>query len=217
MVSRRVRPIIYLYPMPQKLITTLDLMRHGEPVGGRKYRGQIDDPLSEKGWTQMRQAVGDHRPWQTIVSSPLLRCADFARELAARHGLPLEFDARLIELGFGAWEGRTARELTEKDPEILTRFRQDPLSNQPLGAEPLAAFHRRILEAWNALQDRHGGKHVLIIAHAGVIRLMVAHVLEMPLQHIFRIQVPNAGISRIRIEINDAGLVPQLLFHAGRL
>jgi alpha-ribazole phosphatase len=29
--------------------TTLDLMRHGEPVGGRRYSGQIDDPLSEKG------------------------------------------------------------------------------------------------------------------------------------------------------------------------
>lgn len=203
--------------MPDKLITTLDLMRHGEPVGGRKYRGQIDDPLSEKGWTQMRQAVGDHRPWQAIVSSPLLRCADFARELAMRHGLPLDLDMRLIELGFGAWEGCTAQELTEKDPEMLTRFRQDPLSNQPLGAEPLAAFRRRILEAWNALHGRYGGKHVLIVAHAGVIRIMVAHVLEIPLQHIFRIHVPNAGISRIRIEMNGADLAPQLLFHAGKL
>jgi len=27
---------------------TLDLMRHGEPVGGRKYRGQIDDPCRKK-------------------------------------------------------------------------------------------------------------------------------------------------------------------------
>jgi len=50
----------------------------------------------------MRQAVGENCPWQAIASSPLSRCADFARELAARHGLPLEIDARLIELGFGA-------------------------------------------------------------------------------------------------------------------
>ena len=33
--------------MSHKLITTLDLMRHGEPAGGHKYRGQLDDPLSE--------------------------------------------------------------------------------------------------------------------------------------------------------------------------
>ena len=40
--------------------TTIDLIRHGEPVGGRKYRGQTDDPLSEKGWAQMWAAVGDY-------------------------------------------------------------------------------------------------------------------------------------------------------------
>ncbi|MFO7446727.1 MAG: hypothetical protein R6W90_10190, partial [Ignavibacteriaceae bacterium] len=36
---------------------------------GRRYRGQTDDPLSEKGWQQMREAVGEHRPWDVIVSS----------------------------------------------------------------------------------------------------------------------------------------------------
>ena len=35
-------------------VTTIDLIRHGEPVGGRRYRGgRMDDPLSEKGWAQM--------------------------------------------------------------------------------------------------------------------------------------------------------------------
>lgn len=203
--------------MSHKLITTLDLMRHGEPVGGRKYRGQLDDPLSEKGWAQMRRAVGEHCPWQAIVSSPLLRCADFARELAARHGLPLAMDERLVELGFGAWEGRTADELTAEDPEALVRFRLDPVAHAPPGAEPLARFRARILEAWNALREQHHGKHVLVIAHAGVIRMMVAQVLDIPLQHIFRLQVPSAGLTRLRIESNGDVLFPQLLFHAGSL
>ena len=203
--------------MSHKLVTTLDLMRHGEPVGGRKYRGQLDDPLSEKGWEEMRQAVGDNCPWQAIVSSPLLRCAEFARELAGRHRLPLEVDSRLVELGFGAWEGYTAQELITKDPEILARFRSDPLSNTPPGAESLAVFQGRILEAWYGLHERHNGKHVLVIAHAGVIRMMVAHVLGVPLQHIFRLQVPSAGITRLRVERNEDNLFPQLVFHAGNL
>lgn len=203
--------------MSHKLITTLDLMRHGEPVGGRKYRGQLDDPLSEKGWAQMRRAVGDHCPWQAIVSSPLLRCADFARELAARHGLPLAMDDRLVELGFGAWEGRTADELTAQDPELLIKFRRDPIAHAPPGAEPLASFRDRILEAWNALREQHHGKHVLVVAHAGVIRMMVAQALGIPLQHIFRLQVPSAGLTRLRLESNGDELFPQLLFHAGSL
>ena len=94
--------------MTTSITTTVDLLRHGEPVGGSRYRGQTDDPLSDKGWTQMRTAVGDAHPWDHIVSSPLCRCSDFARELVARHALPLTLDPRLMELGFGAWEGRTA-------------------------------------------------------------------------------------------------------------
>jgi len=203
--------------MSRQPITTLDLMRHGEPVGGRRYRGQTDDPLSEKGWAQMRNAVGDHCPWQAVISSSLSRCADFSRELAKRHRLPLEIDARLIELGFGAWEGRTPDELIATDPEILIRFRHDPVAHAPQGAEPLTAFRDRIIAAWGSLLEHHGGKHVLVVAHAGVIRMVVAHVLNVPLQHLFRLQVLNAGITRVRVEKHGGQLFPQLLFHGGAL
>ncbi|MEW6331453.1 MAG: histidine phosphatase family protein, partial [Pseudomonadota bacterium] len=124
---------------------------------------------------------------------------------------------RLVELGFGAWEGHTAGELTEDDPDALARFRRDPVAHAPPGAEPLAGFRDRILEAWNDLYERHGGQHVLVVAHAGVIRMMLAHTLGIPLQHVFRIQVPSAGITRLRVERDGDELFPQLLFHAGSL
>jgi alpha-ribazole phosphatase len=203
--------------MSASLVTTLDLMRHGEPVGGRKYRGQTDDPLSETGWEQMRRAVAGHCPWQVIISSPLARCAEFARELAARHGLPLATDARLMELGFGAWEGRTAAELLAQDPQCLARFWQDPLRHAPPGGEPLAAFRERVVAAFDELLVRHAGRHLLVICHAGVIRLLISHVLGSPLERMFRIDVPNAGLSRIRIDTTGGGRLPRLVFHAGRL
>lgn len=197
--------------------TTIDLIRHGEPVGGNKYRGQIDDPLSDKGWAQMRAAVGEHRPWDAIVSSPLSRCAAFARELAARHGLPLSFDERLKEIGFGSWEGRTAAELLAEDPERLSRFWHDPITHIPPGAEPVAAFRDRIVMAWEALTEHHHGGHVLVVCHAGVIRMIVRHILETPLQHMFRLHVPNACLTRIRIDGRGATALPRLIFHDGRL
>jgi alpha-ribazole phosphatase len=203
--------------MSQKQITTFDLIRHGEPVGGRKYRGQTDDPLSETGWAQMRRATGEHCPWQVVISSPLLRCSDFARELTARHGLPLVLDPRLVELGFGSWEGRTSDELIAENPDILLRFRTDPISHAPPGAEPLVEFRERILSAWNAMIESYRGGHVLVVAHAGVIRMLVALVLEIPLQHLFRLQVANAGITRIRVEQHGNRRLPQLLFHGGNL
>ncbi len=203
--------------MSDETTTLVDLLRHGEPVGGNKYRGQNDDPLSEKGWAQMRDAVGDRRPWDVVLSSPLSRCRAFAEELAARHGLPLEFDERLMEIGFGAWEGRTAEELMRDDPDILMRFWLDPLNNTPPGAEPLARFRDRVDAAWRDMLARHRGRHVLIVCHAGVIRLCVARTLDMPLDRLFRIQVPNAGLTRVRVDTNGASEFPRLMFHAGTL
>jgi alpha-ribazole phosphatase/probable phosphoglycerate mutase len=200
-----------------KRVTRIDLMRHGEPVGGRKYRGQTDDPLSDKGWAQMRGAVGEARPWNAIVSSTLARCVEFARELARRHALTLETDARLKELGFGAWEGRTPEDIRRDDAECLMRFWDDPLAHAPAGAEPLVQFQLRVLTAWQDVLARYAGRHVLIVAHAGVIRAIVGYVLDVPLARIFRLHVPSAGITRIEIERTGSYVIPRLVFHAGQL
>jgi alpha-ribazole phosphatase len=200
-----------------KPVTTIDLMRHGEPVGGRKYRGRTDDPLSEKGWSQMRAAIAEHRPWQHILSSPLSRCRAFAAELAHRHGLPLSVDARFMEVGFGEWEGQTPDQLKAKDPQIIARFRRDPIGQRPPGAEALEDFLARVAAAWNDLLAAHAGKHVLLICHAGVIRMALAHVLGVPLVRTYLIDVPSAGITRITVEGEGPDAVAQLRFHAGRL
>lgn len=203
--------------MSEQGSTTIDMIRHGEPVGGKKYRGQLDEPLSEKGWRQMWEAVGDHCPWEGVVSSPLCRCADFAAEIAARHDLPLVLDERLKEIGFGEWEGRTATELLDADPEALMRFWTDPMNNAPPGAETLADFRDRVIAAWNDIAETYAGKHLLLVGHAGQMRMVIRHVLDMPLDRMFRIQVPNAGITRISIDGQGPGALPRLVFHAGVL
>jgi alpha-ribazole phosphatase len=194
--------------------TTVDLLRHGEPVGGRKYRGRIDDPLSERGWVQMWTAVGTEHPWDAIISSSLRRCAEFAQALSEQTGIGLQLEPRLVELGFGEWEGRTAAELKTSDPEILNRFWADPLNNRPPGAERLEAFRERVIGAWDGLLRRHRGRRLLIISHAGVMRMLIRHALDMPLDRLFRIQVPSAGLSRIAVdEHRDGPPFTRLVFH----
>lgn len=193
--------------------TLIDLIRHGEPEGGKRYRGQTDDPLSATGWRQMWDAVGGQAPWQCIVSSPLSRCKAFAEQLAARHGLPLDVDARLMEIGFGAWEGRTAERLRAEDPEQIRRFYHDPVNARPVGAEPLEVFRIRVIAAFDELAQRHAGEHVLLVTHAGVMRAVVAHVLSAPLEAIYRIDVDYAAVTRVRF---DAERPPMLVAHARR-
>jgi alpha-ribazole phosphatase len=203
--------------MDKPISTTIDMIRHGEPVGGKMYRGQIDDPLSEKGWSQMREAVGEHHPWEVIVSSALSRCAEFAGELAGRYGLPLQLDERLMEIGFGEWEGKSAAELMAREPEVLMRFWSDPLNNTPPGAEALVAFRERVIAAWEDILEQHAGRHVLVVGHAGQMRMVLRHVLDMPLDKMFRIQVPNAAITRIVVDGRGENALPRLMFHAGTL
>ena len=202
------------YPLSVMSQTIIDLMRHGEPVGGRKYRGQRDDPLSEKGWAEMRAKVTGLAPWHRVISSPLSRCRAFAEELTLGKGLPLHVDERLKEVCFGVWEGKTRAQLNDEDPQQLPRFRADPVNARPAGAEPLEQFYRRVVAALDEIIARHRHEHLLIICHAGVMRMVLAHVLEIPLIHAYRIEVASAALSRL---IFDAGASPRLVFHDGRL
>lgn len=196
--------------------TTIDLLRHGEPEGGQKFRGALDDPLSVRGWEQLRTAVGDCCDWQAIVSSPFIRCAAFAHELAKRLDRPLEIVPEFRELHFGNWEGRTSAEIYATDPLALARFWRDPVTYPIPGGEAITTFDQRVSTAWNALLERHQGRHVLLVAHGGSIRIVLRRVLDMPLQRIWRFEVPYAALSRVRQHC-DPDAEPQLVFHNGRL
>ena len=177
--------------------TLIDLIRHGEPVGGRRYRGQQDDVLSEKGWDQMWQSVGDRNDWQQIVTSPLQRCHDFAHAFGERHGVPVQSEPRFAEVGFGEWEGKTRAELDDLAQGQVTRFYQDPVNNRPAGAEPLEDFVGRVSNGLAAMLADYPGQSVLVVTHAGVIRAILSCVLIMPSAAMYRINVANAGITRL--------------------
>jgi alpha-ribazole phosphatase len=197
--------------------TTVDLMRHGEPVGGRRYRGHKDDPLSDAGWRQMREAVAHHKPWDVVVSSPLSRCAAFALELAQRHSLPLSFDERFKEISWGEWEGRTPDEINRKFPDALTRYHSDPFQNIPPGAEGITDFQQRIIGAWNDLLRQYAGKNIIVVGHAGVTRAAICHSLNIPIENMFRIQVSYAAMTRIQVEHGEASAYHKLIHHSGSL
>ena len=176
---------------------TVDLIRHGEPVGGRRYRGTLDDPLSLEGWRQMEEALISAGPWQRIYTSPLRRCREFALDWGSRRGIPVTEDRRLQEMGFGLWEGKTPSELRDSDPAILRNFYRDPLRHWPRGAEDPGAFRERVIAVWQELADISGGAPVLVVTHAGVIRAVLGHILAVPAERMFSIQVENAAVVRI--------------------
>ncbi len=190
--------------------TIVDLLRHGEPIGGRAYRGSgVDDPLSGTGWAQMRSAVGQYADWDRIVTSPLQRCRAFAEELAQGLAVPVKIEPDLREVGFGVWEGRTPEEIVAEDQEGYEAFCRDPEHCRPAGAEPLDEFARRVHRAYEDTIREYSGMRLLIVSHAGVMRAIIASVVGAPAVAMYRIRIDNAGISRIR----HGQLGPRLEFH----
>jgi probable phosphoglycerate mutase len=176
----------------------VDVIRHGEPVGGAKYRGHgIDDPLSEKGWRQMRDALSGGEAWQRVMTSPLRRCREFAEEVSTAHAIPLSVIDDFREVGFGSWEGKTKAELIVLDAEAFEAFYRDPVNQRPPGAEPLDVFLRRVQSAWQRLIAEEPSQHVLVVAHAGVMRSILAGLFNLDPAEMYRISVKNAGVMRI--------------------
>ncbi|MDH5484584.1 MAG: histidine phosphatase family protein [Gammaproteobacteria bacterium] len=184
------------------MTTYIDIIRHGEPEGGRRYRGHsVDDPLSKTGWQQMWNAVPDKPGWEHIITSPLSRCHRFAEALADTLSIEFTTEDNLKEIGFGSWEGRTPDDIRHNDGSALERFLRDPVNNRPPGAEPLDEFAARVWDTYQRILQQHHGQHVLIVAHAGVIRAIASRVLGMSLDNVYsKLKVEYAAIAHTRIE-----------------
>ena len=141
------------------------LLRHGHTLYNeqKRYQGQRDIPLSEKGRAALRQA--DFSPREVYVS-PLSRAVETARILFP--------DARLIpvealrEMCFGIFEGRNYVEM-EHDADYRAWVGEDCLGRCP-GGENRAEFSARTCSAFADLVDRalaQQREELVILAHGG--------------------------------------------------
>ena len=189
-------------------VTTLDYIRHGQPTGGSKFRGHgIDDPLSDTGWEQMRDSTAALAGWTQVVSSPMTRCRAFAEWIAEQRDLPLQVVHDLREIGFGSWEGANREELLRERAEEYQAFYRDPVNRRPAGAESLHDFGQRVATAFQSLLQQHTGGHLLVVAHAGVIRATLGHVLQTPAANWYQAAVNNAAVSRFRHDQHGSKLI----------
>lgn len=181
-------------------MTHIYLLRHGETQGGSRFHGSTDVALSDHGWSQMWKAVEKEVYWNRIISSPLSRCAYFSQALKQQHDISLQFDTRIKEINFGVWEGKSAEEIMTDDEDGLTRYWQDPTQYTPIDGEALTDFETRVLSFWQEIVTAYHGENILLVAHGGVIRLLLSHITQLPLQRLLEIEVAHASLFHIRIE-----------------
>ena len=176
------------------------VMRHGA-VTGRAHvlRGKQDTPLSDLGWRQMQDALVAMPHLHAICASPLIRCRAFGEWLAREQQLTLDLHAGFAEFDFGDWDGLTPDEAAARAPDMFARFQTDPSGLTPPQGEPFDDFRRRVLCAFSAVTAPLTTGHQLIVTHAGVMRVLLSHLLQVDWQTTSRIALPPGGWFRVSL------------------
>ena len=176
----------------------MDLLRHGALQGGVKYRGRTDDPLTSAGRQSMdrvwQQLAGDV---DGIIASPLRRCAEPALDWAEQTGTPCMLEPKLMEIDYGAWEGKRMDEIQREYPGQLERWRADPTGMRPPGGESPEELRDRLLQWWEAQGQQFAGSHILIVAHSGSLRMLIALLQNQPISYTRSIDMPYACLRRM--------------------
>jgi len=193
--------------------TVIDLLRHGEVEGGAVYRGSTDDILTENGWQQMVAALEDKKDWDTIYSSPLESCCEFAELIATEDDIDLEISKAFQEIDFGLWEGLSPDEIMKEDAELLATWWKSPTKVSPPEGEDFHDFQARVLKAFKNIITENRGNKILLVTHSGVIRVILMYILSMQEEAFFRINVDYASFSRIHIYHDDTGDTVSLIQH----
>lgn len=175
----------------------IDILRHGEPVGGNVFRGRTDHPLTETGWQQLVQVTKDEK-WDVIITSPLSRCYDFAKTLSDETGVELVLANDFQEFDFGIWENQDMTKVFKEDFDRVKGMWSDPMNFSSPEGESLLNFEARVLKAWFGCLSRPEQKQ-LVVCHGGVIRILLKEVLGLPFPNINRLDVPYACRSRIQV------------------
>lgn len=192
----------------------IDLLRHGACEGGEIFRGHTDVALSQLGWRQMRHAVSNYREdWQGLWCSPLQRCHLFAQEVAQSSAIDIAVHDGFREISFGDWDGRLREELQKQQADALDAFYRDPLNHAPPNGESLQQFSDRVIDNFVSQVLQAQQEKILLVSHGGTMRAILCWALGVPLQNFFRIDVPYATISRLRIYRDGDKLYPQLISH----
>jgi probable phosphoglycerate mutase len=191
---------------PVQTAGTLWLVRHGESGWNVARRIQGQSPaapgLTATGRSQAAEAARElarRAPRaDLIVASDLARAAETAEIIAARLGLPVEFDPGLREQSLGALEGRQAFVAAGADgDDLLNAFWEGPFRTPP-GGESVAGMYDRVHRALNRITAAHPGADLIVVTHGGPVRVAAAAHRPEPGQAFPRTDVGNASITPYR-------------------
>jgi len=185
-------------------VTRILLVRHGhvEGIAPERFRGRADLPLTDLGVAQAR-AVAKRiaSGWRPIraYTSPLSRCIATGATIAEACGLSTEIMNELIDIDYGAWQGRTCAEIEQSEPKLYATWRSTPhLVRFPQG-DSLQDLAARAADALRLVLARHPEESVVLVGHDSVNRALLLQLLDQPLSAYWRLAQSPCCINEIEV------------------
>jgi alpha-ribazole phosphatase/probable phosphoglycerate mutase len=171
--------------------TRLYLVRHGQVADGHtdRYHGHNDIGLSPKGVQQFETLAAQLEPLPLagIYASDLTRALTGAEIISRGREVAPQIIPAFREVHFGVWEGLNFTEIAERYPaELEARFKDLTTFRIP-GGESLTDVRARALPRLTSLIQQHHQEAFLIVAHAGINRVILSDALGLPLEFLFRL------------------------------
>lgn len=191
--------------------TTTLLLRHGatELSAERRFSGRGDVALTKEGARQARLAarrLATEPGVDVVVTSPLQRARRTAEAVAEATGAALIVDDDLVEADFGAWQGLTFAEASERWPEELAAWLTGPDAAPP-GGESFAMVAMRVLAALDRLIESHRYARAVVVSHVTPIKTLVCRALLAPPEAMFRMNLDVASLTIIDCFDNGSALL----------
>ena len=194
--------------------TRVVLLRHGVTdftvAGKLDGRGGADPGLNALGRQQAAAAAGAVRAFLgdgpvRVVSSGLARAIQTGSAVASALGVELETDEDWDEQSFGDWDGKSVGQLAARFPEELARLRADDTYAR-VGGESHRDMAKRVLTAL----ERAGGSGtpVVVATHRKPIMVVLAHVLGIPHDRIWRLATSPASLTTVEVWSDGGAMVP---------
>jgi alpha-ribazole phosphatase len=164
-----------------------------------KYLSYLKDVHGDAGSTENQEwgNTQERQGLNAVYCSDLSRAVKSAEIIAEPYGLgPVRMPA-LRERSFGIWEGMTFTEIKERFPAEFEAWADNPVSHSPIGGESTLEVKERVVRALDEILNGNIGSNIAVVAHGGVNRILICHLLGMPLENIFRVEQDYGAVNVI--------------------
>ena len=180
----------------------LYIMRHGrtEWNAARKLQGHTDVPLNEEGRQMAEEAAVKYRevPVDICYCSPLVRAKETAEIVLRGRNTPIVLDERLIEMGFGEYEGVELNNLPADAPANVL-FHHPEQYVPGVDGESFTELYKRTGSFLKEVVEPQlqAGKDVLIVGHGAMNSSIVCQVKKMPLEQFWEAGIQNCKLMKL--------------------